>query len=39
MGICPKSLWPAMKAMLRAVYDQPEAENVHAQFERLLDYV
>lgn len=39
MGICPKNLWPAVKAMLHSVYDQPDAESVHAQFDRLLDYV
>ena len=39
MGICPKSLWPAVKAMLHSVYDQPDAASVHAQFDRLLDYV
>jgi putative transposase len=39
MGICPKSMWPAVKAMLHSVYDQPDATAVHAQFDRLLDYV
>lgn len=39
MGTCPKSLWPAVKAMLHSVYDQPDAPAVHAQFDRLLDYV
>ncbi|WP_193106678.1 IS256 family transposase [Brachybacterium sp. FME24] len=39
MSICPKSMWPAVKAMLHSVYDQPEAAAVTAQFERLLDYV
>ncbi len=39
MGICPKSLWPAVKAMLHSVYDQPDAKAVHAQFDRLIDYV
>lgn len=39
MSICPKSLWPAVKAMLHSVYDQPDAAAVHAQFDRLLDYV
>src|SRR5690606_15585714 len=27
------------KAILHSVYDQPDAEAVHAQFDRLLDYV
>jgi putative transposase len=39
MGICPKSMWPAVKAMLHSVYDQPDAQAVHAQFDRLIDYV
>ncbi|UTT48033.1 IS256 family transposase [Rhodococcus gordoniae] len=39
MSICPKSMWPAVKAMLHSVYDQPDAASVHAQFGRLLDYV
>lgn len=39
MGICPKGLWPAVKAMLHSVYDQPDAAAVGAQFDRLLDYV
>ncbi|PZT84365.1 MAG: IS256 family transposase, partial [Gordonia sp. (in: high G+C Gram-positive bacteria)] len=38
MAITPKSLWPAVKAMLHSVYDQPDADAVHAQFDRLLDY-
>lgn len=38
MSITPKSLWPAVKAMLHSVYDQPDATSVHAQFDRLLDY-
>ncbi|MDO1486973.1 transposase IS1164 [Rhodococcus rhodochrous] len=39
MSICPKSMWPAVKAMLHSVYDQPDAASVHAQFGRLLAYV
>ena len=39
MSICPKSMWPAVKAMLHSVYDQPDAAAVTAQFDRLLDYV
>ncbi len=38
MAITPKRLWPAVKAMLHSVYDQPDAASVHAQFDRLLDY-
>ncbi len=39
MSVTPKSMWPAVKAMLHSVYDQPDATSVHAQFDRLLDYV
>ncbi len=39
MSVTPKSMWPAVKAMLHSVYDQPDAAAVAAQFDRLLDYV
>ena len=39
MSVTPKSMWPAVKAMLHSVYDQPDAKAVNAQFDRLLDYV
>jgi putative transposase len=39
VGTTPKSMWPAVKAMLHSVYDQPDAKAVNAQFDRLLDYV
>ena len=39
MSVTPKTMWPAVKAMLHSVYDQPDAAAVHAQFDRLLDYV
>ena len=39
MSVTPKPMWPAVKAMLHSVYDQPDAPAVHAQFDRLLDYV
>ncbi len=39
MGATPKSMWPAVKAMLHSVYDRPDAPAVAAQFDRLLDYV
>lgn len=39
MAVTPKSMWPAVKAMLHSVYDQPDAPAVRAQFDRLLDYV
>ncbi|MBF0698319.1 IS256 family transposase [Actinomyces bowdenii] len=38
MTITPKSAWPALKAMLHSVYDQPHAAAVQAQFDRLLDH-
>lgn len=39
MSVTPESLWPAVKAMLHSVYDQPDKAAVDAQFDRLLDYV
>ena len=37
MSTCPKASWPAVKAMLHSVYDQPEADLVAAQFDKMLD--
>ena len=39
MAATPKASWPAVKAMLHSVYDQPDAAAVNAQFDRLIDYV
>jgi putative transposase len=39
MSVTPKAMWPAVKAMLHSVYDQPDAAAVNAQFDRTLDYV
>ena len=39
MSACPKSAWPAVKAMLHSVYDQVDAASVHAQYDKLLDSV
>jgi transposase-like protein len=39
MDTCPKSQWPAVNAMLQSVFDQPDAEAVAAQFDKLLDAV
>ena len=39
MSVTPKSMWPAVKAMLHSVYDQPDASSAAAQFDRLIDYV
>jgi putative transposase len=33
----PKSAWGWVKALLHSVYDQPDADAVHAQFDRILD--
>ena len=37
MSITPKSSWGWVKALLHSVYDQPDAESVHAQFDRVVD--
>ena len=37
MAACPKSSWGWVKALLHSVYDQPDAEAVHAQYDRVLD--
>jgi len=37
MSVTPKSSWGWVKAMLHSIYDQPDAEAVHAQFDRVLD--
>ena len=37
MSVTPKSSWGWVKALLHSVYDQPDAESVHAQFDRILD--
>jgi transposase-like protein len=39
MSACPKSAWGGVKAMLHSVYDQPDAESVNAQFDKLIDTV
>jgi putative transposase len=39
MSVCPKSSWPAVKAMLHSVYDQVDEGAVQAQFDKLLDAV
>jgi len=39
MAVCPKSAWGGVKAMLHSVYDQPDAEAVHAQYGKMLDTV
>jgi putative transposase len=37
MSITPKTSWPWVKALLHSIYDQPDAEAVHAQFDRVVD--
>ncbi|MFL0713040.1 MAG: IS256 family transposase [Microcella pacifica] len=37
MSVTPKSSWPWVKTLLHSVYDQPDKEAVHAQFDRVLD--
>jgi putative transposase len=35
MAATPKSAWGWVKALLHSVYDQPDADAVHAQFDRI----
>ena len=37
MQVTPKSSWGWVKALLHSVYDRPDAEAVHAQFDRIVD--
>ena len=37
MSATPKSAWGWVKALLHSVYDQPDADAVQAQFDRILD--
>ena len=37
MSITPKNSWGWVKALLHSVYDQPDADAVHAQFDRVVD--
>jgi transposase-like protein len=37
MAATPKSQWGWVKALLHSVYDQPDAEAVNAQFDRVLE--
>jgi putative transposase len=36
MAVTPKTQWGWVKAMLHSIYDQPDAEAVHAQFDRVV---
>jgi len=37
MTITPKASWGWVKALLHSIYDQPDADAVHAQFDRVVD--
>ena len=37
MAVTPKHAWGWVKALLHSVFDQPDTEAVHAQFDRILD--
>ena len=37
MSQTPKASWPWVKTLLHSIYDQPEAEGVHAQFDRVVE--
>ena len=37
MSATPKGSWGWVKALLHSIYDQPDAEAVHAQFDRVVD--
>jgi putative transposase len=39
MSVCPKHAWGGVKAMLHSVFEQVDAEAVHAQYDKLLDHV
>lgn len=37
MSLTPKTSWPWVKTLLHSVYDQPDADAVHAQFDRVIN--
>jgi transposase-like protein len=37
MSVTPKSSWGWVKALLHSIYDQPDVDSVHAQFDRVLE--
>jgi transposase-like protein len=37
MAVTPKSQWGWVKALLHSVYDQPDADSVNAQFDRVIE--
>ncbi|ABG98845.1 transposase (plasmid) [Rhodococcus jostii RHA1] len=36
MAVTPKASWPWVKTLLHSVYDQPDADSVHAQYDRII---
>ncbi|WP_084707186.1 IS256-like element IS1407 family transposase, partial [Mycobacterium celatum] len=39
MSVTPKSSWPWVRTLLHSIFDQPDAESVVAQYDRVLDAV
>lgn len=37
MSVTPKASWPWVRTLLHSIYDQPDAESVAAQYDRVLD--
>jgi transposase-like protein len=37
MAITPKASWPRVRTLLHSVYDQPDADTVAAQYDRIVD--
>jgi putative transposase len=37
MSVTPKSSWPWVRTLLHSVYDQPDADSVAAQYDRIID--
>ncbi|BBZ83246.1 hypothetical protein MABM_31620 [Mycobacteroides abscessus] len=37
MSITPKASWPWVRTLLHSVFDQPDAESVAAQYDRIVD--
>lgn len=37
MSATPKSSWRWVKALLHSIYNQPDTDVVHAQFDRVVD--
>jgi hypothetical protein len=37
MAVIPKASWPWVRTLLDSVFDQPDAESVGAQYDRVID--